>query len=232
MTDPTLRLDRLQFSYTRQGPWVIDIDHLEIAARERVFLKGASGSGKSTLLGLISGILSPKNGKIDFSGYDLASLSAAKRDEVRATHMGVIFQLFNLLPYMPVGENIVLPCHFSKARAQACAEQGGAVKEGQRILQRLGLDPAQYWTAKTSALSVGQQQRVAAARALIGRPNLVLADEPTSALDSDSRDAFIQLIQDECEQSGAALLFVSHDASLAHHFDRTLNLTEINRSAS
>lgn len=232
MSSPALCLSDLQFSYTRRGPRVIDIAHFAVNAGEKVFLKGASGSGKSTLLGLISGILAARTGAIEFAGEDLAKLSPARRDDVRASHMGVIFQLFNLLPYLPVAENILLPTQFSAARHRACAKAGGPTQEGQRILARLGLDPDRYWHAKTSDLSVGQQQRVAAARALIGRPKLVLADEPTSALDSDSRDAFIQLVKDECAHSGAALLFVSHDGALASHFDRMVILQELNRSAS
>ena len=142
--------------------------------------------------------------------------------------LGVIFQMFNLLPYLPVGENVSLPCRFSSERADAVKASGGQPAEARRLLTRLGLNADEVWSKRASDLSVGQQQRVAAARALIGKPGLILADEPTSALDADSRDAFINLLKEECAASGAALIFVSHDAGLADHFDRALDLKEIN----
>lgn len=232
MTDipAALSLTNLRFAYGR-GPCVLDIDRFEVSHSERLFLRGASGSGKSTLLGLIAGILTPQAGRIEVLGTELTALGAAKRDAFRAARLGVIFQMFNLLPYLPVGRNITLPCRFSPDRARNAAQAGGAEREGRRLLERLGLDPADVWDKRSSALSVGQQQRVAAARALIGRPGLILADEPTSALDADSRDAFIDLLKEECAASGAALIFVSHDASLAEHFDRALDLADLNTAS-
>ena len=225
-----VQIDATAFAYDRAAP-VIDIDHVAVAHGERLFLRGASGSGKSTLLALIAGILAPDKGRISVLGQDMTALGASRRDAFRAARLGVIFQMFNLLPYLPVGANITLPCHFSAGRAGQAEAAGGAEAEARRLLKRLGLDPAEVWTKRSSDLSVGQQQRVAAARALIGRPGLILADEPTSALDADSRDAFITLLKDECAQSGAALIFVSHDAALADHFDRALDLSELNRQS-
>lgn len=225
---PALLIRDLRFAYGRSAPVVLDIARFEVAAGERVFLKGASGSGKSTLLGLIAGILSAREGEVSVLGERLDRLPPPARDRFRAARLGVIFQMFNLLPYLPVGANVVLPCRFSSERDQATVESGGAEAEARRLLGRLGLDPDAVWSKRASALSVGQQQRVAAARALIGAPGLILADEPTSALDADSRDAFIALLKEECERSGAALIFVSHDGGLAGQFDRALDLADLN----
>ncbi|MGX6648321.1 ABC transporter ATP-binding protein [Maricaulaceae bacterium MS644] len=230
MTDAStaLELDGVHFAYGKGAAPVIDIRRFELKRGERVFLKGASGSGKSTLLGLIAGVLQPDSGSLHVLGTSLTDLSAPDRDRFRAAHLGVIFQMFNLLPYLPVGANVTLPCRFSAARATAAQAAGGADTEARRLLSRLGLDTADVWSRRAAELSVGQQQRVAAARALIGGPGLILADEPTSALDADSRDSFIALLKEECEASGAALLFVSHDGGLAGHFDRALDLSELN----
>lgn len=227
-----LSLDQVRFAYPRGGPPVIDIDGFQVGAGERLFLRGASGSGKSTLLALIAGILSPQSGQITVLDTQITALGAARRDAFRAAQLGVIFQMFNLLPYLAVGRNITLPCRFSPQRARQVGAAGGVEREARRLLERLGLDPREVWAKRSSELSVGQQQRVAAARALIGQPGLILADEPTSALDADSRDAFIALLKDECAASGAALVFVSHDAGLAEHFDRALDLSALNASGA
>lgn len=227
----SVRLQSVRFAYTDASPRM-EFAALDVAPGERLFLRGASGSGKSTLLGLIAGILTPQAGRIEVLGQDLTAMGAARRDAFRAARLGVIFQMFNLLPYLPVGRNITLPCRFSEERARQADAAGGADAEARRLLERLGLDPAQVWIKRSSALSVGQQQRVAAARALIGKPGLILADEPTSALDADSRDAFIALLKEECAASGAALIFVSHDAGLADHFDRALDLNALSHAGA
>ncbi len=223
-----LKMRDIAFAYARTQPPVIALAQLDVRAGERLFLRGASGSGKSTLLGLIAGILSPQAGTIEVLGEHPQQMSASKRDGFRAERLGVIFQIFNLLPYLPVGANVTLPCRFSAARAKAADAAGGIDTEAKRLLSRLGLEADSVWSKRSTDLSVGQQQRVAAARALIGRPGLILADEPTSALDANSRDAFIQLLTEECDAAGAALIFVSHDAALASHFDRGLDLADIN----
>ncbi|ENO90723.1 ABC transporter ATP-binding protein [Thauera linaloolentis] len=207
------------------------IDELVLEAGERVFLRGPSGSGKSTLLSLIGGVIQPGAGTISVAGQPLASLSAGARDRFRADHVGFVFQLFNLLPYLSGRDNILLACRFSAARRSRLAEAGVSPEaEVARLAARLDL--AREVLARPAAeLSVGQQQRVAAARALIGRPGLVIADEPTSALDADRQQAFVDLLLGECAVSGAALLFVSHDLRLAAHFDRVLDLEAINHAA-
>lgn len=229
---PAILLEGVRFAYKRSAPVVLYLPQFRVEAGERVFLKGASGSGKSTLLGLIAGVMTPGAGRIEVLGTPVSTLSGGKRDAFRAERLGVIFQMFNLLPYMPAGANVMLPTRFSVRRRKACAEAGGPEKEARRLMSRLQLDPERYWSSPPTALSVGQQQRVAAARALIGRPGLVLADEPTSALDADARDAFLSLLIEECSASGAALLFVSHDGSLASRFDRALDLSQLNGAAT
>ncbi len=227
-----IALEGVRFAYRRSGPVVLDLDAFRVEAGERVFLKGASGSGKSTLLGLVAGVMTPAEGRIEVLGTPISTLSGGKRDAFRAERLGVIFQMFNLLPYMPAGANVMLPTRFSESRRKTCAEAGGPEAEARRLMARLQLDPDRYWSSPPTALSVGQQQRVAAARALIGKPGLVLADEPTSALDTDARDAFLSLLIEECTASGAALLFVSHDGNLASRFDRALDLSQLNGAAT
>ena len=203
----------------------LDIPHLDLAPGEQVFLHGPSGSGKSTLLNLLAGVLVPQRGELRVLDTPFSSLHGAARDRFRADHIGLIFQQFNLIPYLSVLDNVMLPCRFSARRATLA----GAPREAAgQLLTQVALHTA-LWARPAPALSVGQQQRVAAARALIGRPELVIADEPTSALDAARQAAFLDLLRRECAASGAALLFVSHDARLAAHFDRTLAMTEINR---
>jgi putative ABC transport system ATP-binding protein len=221
-----LTINALQFAWPGDGRTVLDIEHFEVAAGERVFLHGPSGSGKSTLLAAIGALVVAGRGRIELCGRDLSALSRGGRDRFRADHLGVIFQQFNLLPWLDVLDNVALPCRFSARRA----ERAGNVREAAaRLLDAMGLERA-HWARRADQLSVGQQQRVAAARALIGQPDLVLADEPTSALDADRRDRFLDLLFENCAAAGSALLFVSHDRELAGRFDRVVALEEINRA--
>ena len=204
------------------------IDHLSLAAGRTAFLYGPSGCGKSTLLGLMAGVLVAQSGSVSLLGQDWAALRGGRRDARRADHVGVIFQQFNLLPYLSVLDNVLLPCRFSAVRARRCA--GGPAAAAQALLQQVGL-PAGLWARPAAALSVGQQQRVAAARALIGAPELVIADEPTSALDNALRDEFMTLLLGQCRAAGSTLVFVSHDERLAARFDEQLSLPTLNRAA-
>jgi putative ABC transport system ATP-binding protein len=214
----------LEFAWDRNHP-ILAIERLSIARGERVFLTGPSGSGKSTLLGVLAGVMVPARGKVRVLGVELGSLGRAARDRFRGDHIGFIFQMFNLVPYLSVVENIVLPLHFSPKRAGRVA--GPQRSEVMRLLDALGLSAALV-NRRVSDLSVGQQQRVAAARALVGNPELILADEPTSALDADNRENFLSLLTQECAKRGTTLLFVSHDAALAPLFDRSIALTSVN----
>lgn len=219
----------LVFSWDGKAP-LLDIKELRFDRGERVFLHGPSGSGKSTLLGLLGGVLLPNSGGLHVLGQELARLGGRARDRFRADHLGIIFQMFNLLPYLSVKDNVALSCRFSRTRAARAADAGGVDAETVRLLQKLGL-PDVVMARPVTDLSVGQQQRVAVARALIGQPELIIADEPTSALDADHRNSFIQLLSAECAARKATLVFVSHDLSLAGNFDRTVDLTEINRAS-
>lgn len=227
MAEPIVSISNLSFAWT-PGNEVLDISDFQLKAGERLFLRGASGSGKSTLLGVIAGVLEAGSGEVIVLGQDLATLEPAARDRLRADHLGVIFQMFNLVPYLSVIGNVTLPLRFSPKRRAAI--NGNEDDEARRLLSRLGLTDETLLARRVSDLSVGQQQRVAAARALIGGPEIVIADEPTSALDADARDQFIDLLSEEARRTGAALLFVSHDAGLATHFDRAVDLGEINRA--
>ncbi len=226
-----LSLEHVRFRWPRGSNDVIAIDRLEVAAGERVLVRGDSGCGKSTLLSLAAGVLVPQEGEIRLLGEGWKRLSPGRRDRRRADHIGYIFQQFNLLPYLDVLDNVLLPCRFSRLRAQRSGETMDQTRETARaLLASLQLDAA-LWPRSAGELSVGQQQRVAAARAMIGRPELVIADEPTSALDETRRDAFMDLLVQVCADAGSALLFVSHDARLAVHFSHVIDLQAVNRAA-
>ena len=197
-------------------------------AGERVFIHGPSGSGKSTLLALLGGVLIPERGSVQVLGTELSSLPPARRDRFRGDHVGFVFQLFNLVPYLSVLENVMLPCRFSARRRGRAIDAGGSVHaEAVRLLSHLDLEPS-LLARKVTDLSVGQQQRVAAARALLGRPEIVVADEPTSALDANRQESFLRLLLQECAAAGATLLFVSHDRRLAVQFTREIDLEAVN----
>ncbi|HDZ57947.1 MAG TPA: ATP-binding cassette domain-containing protein [Pseudomonas xinjiangensis] len=232
MSQALIHLDAITYSWPGQ-PVLLDIPAFSLQAGEKVFLKGPSGSGKTTLLGLLGGVYLPDRGAIQLLGQNLARLSSVKRDRFRADHTGYIFQMFNLLPYLSVVDNVTLPCHFSRVRRErALARHADLAIAALDLLSRLGLSEESLLNRSVTALSIGQQQRVAAARALIGNPELVIADEPTSALDADSREAFLRLLFAECDLAGSSLLFVSHDSSLEPLFDRALSLRDINRAAA
>jgi putative ABC transport system ATP-binding protein len=221
---PQLALRTTELGFEWPDGQALAFDPLLLRAGERVFLAGPSGSGKSSLLGLIAGTLKPSSGRVEIAGIEASRLRQHGRDRLRADHIGVIFQQFNLLPFLSARDNVELAARFSRRRAQrAAARDGGVRAQALRLLAELGLAGAEI-TRPAARLSVGQQQRVAAARALLGAPDLVLADEPTSALDSDLREDFIRLLLAECADAGSALLFVSHDRSLQPLFDRSLEL--------
>lgn len=226
--EPAVRFEAVRFTWPGAGQCCLDLPRLEVGAGERVFILGPSGSGKSTLLSLIGGVVPPDSGRVEVLGQDLGRLSNRARDRFRAEHIGFIFQLFNLIPYLSALDNILLPCRFSAARRRRAGADPAATARA--LAARLDLDPA-LLTRQAAALSVGQQQRVAAARALIGRPELIIADEPTSALDSDRQRGFLELLLEECGESGATLLFVSHDRALSASFDHVLELPTLNRAS-
>jgi len=228
---PLLQVDSLRFGWNASSAPLLDIEALSLAAGESLFVCGPSGCGKSSLLGLLGGVHLPQQGRIRLLGRELVSLGRQQRDRLRGDHIGFIFQQFNLIPYLSVEDNVLLPCRFSAQRAERARQlDADPRRSAQRLLERLGLHPA-LARRRAMELSVGQQQRVAAARALIGSPELLIADEPTSALDGDSQQAFLELLSEESRRARSALLFVSHDRSLASRFDRCLELQPPARSA-
>jgi putative ABC transport system ATP-binding protein len=232
--EPAVKLRDVEFSFSpKAGSFGLAVDCLEISSGEAVFLAGASGSGKSTLLGLICGTLVPQKGKISILGQEITSLSGSARDQIRADHIGIIFQMFNLLPYLSILDNVLLPVHFSRTRKAAATKNNKTGKaEAYRLLAALGVDPEEFGQQKTSDLSVGQQQRVAAARAFIGSPEIIIADEPTSSLDEGHQAKFMELLFAEKARTGACLIMVSHDMRLATHFDRVIQLQDICQAGS
>ena len=205
---------------------------LRLYPGEAVLLQGESGQGKSTLLSLLAGILSPSSGSLTVAGQAFHALGQRQRDRARGADIGVIFQQFNLLPFLSVLDNLLLPIRFSSERRARLAATGTPPEvAAEALLSTLGLSLKALGNRSVGALSVGQQQRVAAARALLGSPSLILADEPTSALDPKNRDAFLRALKDAQAARGAALLCVSHDPALEPYFDRTVTLDALQGGA-
>jgi putative ABC transport system ATP-binding protein len=222
-----VRMEDVVFRWPGSRGFALSIGSFALRARERVLLIGPSGTGKSTFLSLLCGIVNPTAGKLEVLGTDLTKLSNAGRDRFRAEHFGIIFQMFNLLPYGSIIDNVMLPLSFARKRAERASRNGPAEDEARRLLASLGLDAAELEGHSAANLSVGQQQRVASARALIGAPELIVADEPTSALDRHRQLAFLDLLFAEAEAAGAAVIMVSHEEELGKRFDRVLRLDEI-----
>lgn len=212
-----IELENTRFAWDSEV--VLDLDSFLVSKGEKLFVGGPSGCGKSSLLSLLAGVAMPSSGSTKLLGEDLSKMSDSQRDVFRADHIGYIFQMFNLIPFLSVLENVTLPLRFSKRRR---ARLSDSKAEGRRLLRHLGME--ELTERRVIDLSVGQQQRVAAARALIGSPEIVLADEPTSALDAVNAEAFVDLLFKECDRAGSTLIFVSHDPSLAKRFDRTISL--------
>lgn len=218
-----LAIEGLRKSYVSpegERQLVLDVPRFELGAGEQVALRGGSGSGKTTFLNLIAGLLRPDAGRIEVAGVDLGRLSEAGRDAHRARHIGYVFQTFHLLEGYSALENVLLGMAFGPGPDPARAKE---------LLVRVGL--ADRLRHRPRQLSVGQQQRVAVARALANRPALVLADEPTGNLDALRAQQALALIRECCAEAGAALLCVSHDPAILAHFERVEELDRINRAA-
>jgi putative ABC transport system ATP-binding protein len=215
---PALQITGLRYRYPGGADWVVDIASLELAEGEQALLTGRSGRGKSTLLYLIAGLMEPGEGRVLVHGEDMHALRGHKRDEFRGRAVGMIFQTFNLLQGFSAAENVMLPMMFSDIPRAEHA------KRAHELLEHLGVDRPD---APPERLSIGQQQRVAVARAVACRPRLVLADEPTASLDPENAAGAMELIQAACRESGAALLCVSHDPGMAARFVRRASLDEL-----
>ena len=217
----SLEFKNLKFSYEISNPEdsILEIDSFKAMKGEKIFLYGPSGCGKSTLLNLVAGVLKPTDGSIRVLGHDFDSLPSSKKDRIRGEKIGYIFQSFNLIPYLSVKENILLPLWMNKKKDSS--EKGLT-----SILKSLNIE--EFQDSEVVNLSIGQQQRVAAARALVGNPHLVIADEPTSSLDKKNTLEFMELLLKKWEEEKFTLLFVSHDETLAKFFEKKVSLEELN----
>lgn len=202
------------------GNWseIIDIERFQLAEAEQLAMKGDSGSGKTTFLNLIAGILHHDGGTISIDNVEITALSESQRDALRARNIGYVFQSFNLLQGFTAFENVMLGMAFG----------GGANRErADKLLERVGLSDRKDY--KPRQLSVGQQQRVAVARALANAPKLVLADEPTGNLDRKTTIDVLGLIREVCTENNASLLLVSHGEEVLEQFENVVDLRDLNR---
>jgi putative ABC transport system ATP-binding protein len=223
--EPIVAVRDMCFAWPGQSP-LIEIPSLDVRRNERIAIHGRSGCGKSTLLHLLAGVHTPQRGSLRITGQELRMLSEAKRDRLRGVHIGVVFQQLNLIPFLGALDNVLLPCRYAAERALRAEALAGTTRvAAMNLLDRLGIDEA-FWCKPAATLSVGQQQRVAVARALIGSPALLLADEPTSALDPENRDRFMTLLLLEASRSGTAVVLVSHDPAVIARFPRQVAMAD------
>ena len=219
-----LSIDDVYFDYGVSG-FALAIPSFTLSAGERVLLLGPSGVGKSTFLNLITGVLQPQRGRICLLEQELTQLTAGQSDQCRGNHVGLIYQTLNLVPWLTARENVALGVAFSKQRQQRLH---GSVDEAIKLLMdRLGLSYDAYGDARADRLSIGQQQRIGAARALIGAPELIIADEPTSALDRPNAIKFLDLVFNSMDHNAQGFLMVSHDDRLADGFSRVVRFDDL-----
>ncbi|MEJ2045459.1 MAG: ATP-binding cassette domain-containing protein [Reinekea sp.] len=217
---PVAQIKNLSFCWSRSSDPVLTISDWQVYRGERWCIYGPSGSGKTTLLNLLTGLLMPTQGTISILGEAINNLNGARRDRLRADHLGYIFQQFNLLPYLSVFDNVCLPVQLSTPRKTKSLQHFASIEaEAEHWLGALDL-PQDRWHQSVLQLSIGQQQRVAGARALMGAPELIIADEPTSALDVDNAKRFIEAFNHACQEQQTALIMVSHDQSFHDQFDQ------------
>jgi len=226
-TSEVINLADMYFVWPGRRTFSLSVDSFALDRAKHVLLVGPSGSGKSTFLSLLCGIIAPQSGMVRILGTDITRLPAPTRDRFRAEHFGIIFQMFNLLPYGTVIDNVLLPLRFAPNRHKRATAKANAEQEAVRLLTRLGLEPHLTRGSSAANLSVGQQQRVAAARALIGAPELIVADEPTSALDRNRQATFLDLLFAEAAEAGATIIMVSHDESLGSRFEQVIRIEDI-----
>jgi len=224
-----ISLSNIEFSWeSSKSDFQLEINNYQLQKQESGVLIGPSGAGKSTLLNLICGTIGPNAGTITVLGESIENKSQSKKDSFRADHLGIIFQQFNLVPYLSAIDNVLLPLHFSSNRKNKSGQTlSKLITEAERLLRALGITPEKLGRQKANTLSIGQQQRVAAARAFIGSPELIIADEPTSSLDEKSQDEFLDQLFSQKEITGATLLMVTHNTRLAKKFDKVIKLKDI-----
>ncbi len=220
-----IEINNMEYSWPGQSTPLLKIADFQVERGESLLLQGKSGCGKTTLLSLLAGINTVDRGELKILGKEPKTMKPVDRDRFRGDKIGFIFQQFNLIPYLTVTENITAPFLFSKD-SSIKADHKELKDRAAELLTHLDLkiDPEK----RVTELSIGQQQRVAAARALITAPELIIADEPTSALDDDSADAFLKLLFRETEKLGSTLVVVSHNRALESSFPRVVKMEEIN----
>ena len=218
---PCIEINNLIYQYKMSDTPVVNISNWCVEQGEHLFLRGESGSGKSTLIHLLAGLSSPTSGNIKINGFDISASSVSRRDRFRAKNIGLVYQQFNLIPYLSMLDNVLLSAHFASGDTRQSTQLAC------ELLEKMNL-PSELHARDARHLSIGQQQRVAISRAMINQPNLVLVDEPTSALDKNNRDRFMELLFDLLKEFEATLVFVSHDESLASLFTNQVELNEIN----
>lgn len=223
MDDSIVKIESLRFQWSKNNNFKIFVPKLEVGRGKKVLFLGESGSGKTTLLSLICGFLEPLSGSISINDKIISDLTSTNKDAYRSDNIGIIFQQFNLLPYANVIDNIILPLYFSKQRSKKVENK---INAAMNLCDQLRL-PESILNQKASNLSVGQQQRVAVARALIGSPSIIVADEPTSSLDTEAQELFLDLMFDQISKNSSTLLMVSHDKSLTNYFDQVIDISEI-----
>lgn len=217
-----LSIENVKKSYQQPGGEplpILDVPRLDLAAGEQVVLRGRSGCGKTTLLNAIAGLTTIDSGTININGLDLSKLPEAGRDRFRARNIGYVFQTFNLLAAFSALENVMLGMTFTGQRSHP--------DRARDLLTRVGLSHREHH--KPAALSVGEQQRVAVARALANQPVLLLADEPTANVDPAHQQQVIDLLREVCQQEEVAMLLVTHSPEVSSQFDRVEQLEEVNR---
>ena len=223
MDDSIVKIESLRFQWSKNNNFKIFVPKLEVGRGKKVLFLGESGSGKTTLLSLICGFLEPLSGSISINDKIISDLTSTNKDAYRSDNIGIIFQQFNLLPYANVIDNIILPLYFSKQRSKKVENK---INAAMNLCDQLRL-PESILNQKASNLSVGQQQRVAVARALIGSPSIIVADEPTSSLDTEAQELFLDLMFDQISKNSSTLLMVSHDKSLTNYFDQVIDINEV-----
>ena len=228
MSSFALEIENLRYAYSKNADSVVSIPKWQLKLGERVFLYGDSGSGKTTFLNLLCGIMVPNSGRIVLFDEELNTMSHRKRDSFRAKNIGVVFQKFNLIPYLTVAKNIELAAFFAKP-SMFKGDNSDVNIRAQTLIANLTL-PKDIINKQVMHLSSGQQQRVAIVRALINQPKLLLVDEPTSALDAKARNAFMQELMYICDVANTTLIFVSHDLALGNYFERKVDLSRLNSS--
>ncbi len=219
----SLSIRNLTKSYVEPGGrrlQILNVDSFDIADAEQVALIGSSGGGKTTLLNVIAGVTTADSGQVVIDGTDVTKLPEAGRDRFRALRIGYVFQTFNLLPAFTALENVLLGMSFGGRKA---ADRPHA----RELLKRVGLE--HRLNHRPTKLSVGEQQRVAVARALANRPSLLLADEPTANVDTANQDNILKLIREACTENGVSLMLVTHSTDVASQFDRIEKLSDFNR---